>query len=527
MVKKYATIPDWIPTSLDDFKTFIQNIWGSVTDSASDLVDWIADALKKKFDILNYSWQDVLDAIEGLKPEPPAKGKFKIKAYDSVEKVGIPSAEVIIGEEIKYTDATGVTGWFERDFGTQVFIKILKEGYYDYTNDWTFQETFDEQVITETLTPEVLPPQELKVIQFVVSPCAKIHGLKYSEGYYYATNRDSPAYILKIDEKDIYKITKQKLTYTRGSDIEIIGDFIYIICSEGIEIRNKDTLAKTGSISKPAGAGKGQSLARCKGYLFAAFLNRKLTKIDIFSNTIISTAPFSFHTVEGDTNYIYGTDEKNTIRKVNPDTLKEIKYKTISMSWIHDEIAIHGDFVYYGSETYASKAIIKIKKDLSSYETKTLGNGTYFIVSDGKFLYAGPSTQISSLWRLNFDLSDSYTLSLPSPLKAANEMAFGAKSRALISTWTTPAYFALLDLGYAVSPVTFPAQTLSDNIVIENAFALSDAFASRTAEFKIVGWTKPPYTCFICGDKFTGEEADEEFITHMTKHLTAYDEGGE
>lgn len=70
----------------------------------------------------------------------------------------------------------------------------------------------------------------------------------------------------------------------------------------------------------------------------------------------------------------------------------------------------------------------------------------------------------------------------------------------------------------------FPVTSLSDSIIIQNAFSLSDAFASRTEGFKIVGWTKPPYTCFICGKTF---DTDEDFITHMTAHLTAYDEAGE
>lgn len=68
---------------------------------------------------------------------------------------------------------------------------------------------------------------------------------------------------------------------------------------------------------------------------------------------------------------------------------------------------------------------------------------------------------------------------------------------------------------------TFPTTTLANNIVIQNALSLSDAFASRTEGFKIVGWTEPPYTCFICGKIFND---DEEFITHMAEHLTAYEE---
>lgn len=292
-----------------------------------------------------------------------------------------------------------------------------------------------------------VPPPS--VIQQVESPVDKIHGLKYSDGYYYAVNRGSPAYILKIDERDINSIQKEKLYYVYGTDIEIVNNKIYIICSEGVEVRYKDSLAPHDLLGKPDGAGNGQSLCTLNGFLYAAYLNGKFAKMDLRTEMIAMTSGFSFHSIETDGNYIFGTDEKDTIRKLDPDTLVQIKQLTRPMSWICDEMVIHGDYVFIGSEVYSSKAIVKIKKDLSTYEDKQLDSGTYFVVSDGIFLYAGPSAQISSLWRLNFDLSDSYTLSLPSPLKAANEMTFGAESRALISTWTTPAYFALIDLSPA------------------------------------------------------------------------------
>lgn len=100
----------------------------------------------------------------------------------------------------------------------------------------------------------------------------------------------------------------------------------------------------------------------------------------------------------------------------------------------------------------------------------------------------------------------------------------------LVNWITTPlkAKFNILDHSWQdvldaieAAKTKFPVTSLSDSIIIQNALSLSDAFASRTEGFKIVGWTEPPYTCFICGKTFND---DEDFITHMAKHLTTYEE---
>ena len=69
-----------------------------------------------------------------------------------------------------------------------------------------------------------------------------------------------------------------------------------------------------------------------------------------------------------------------------------------------------------------------------------------------------------------------------------------------------------------------PPPALTHEIVVQNQASLTEALSSRTAEFKIAGWTKPPFICFICGETLNTEE---DFITHLAAHLSAYEEGEE
>lgn len=69
--------------------------------------------------------------------------------------------------------------------------------------------------------------------------------------------------------------------------------------------------------------------------------------------------------------------------------------------------------------------------------------------------------------------------------------------------------------------VVAPPSSLADAIVLQNALALADAPYLELEKFKIVGWTKPPFTCMICGTKLNSED---DYISHMISHLMAYEE---
>jgi len=63
---------------------------------------------------------------------------------------------------------------------------------------------------------------------------------------------------------------------------------------------------------------------------------------------------------------------------------------------------------------------------------------------------------------------------------------------------------------------------LSDAIILQNALALAEAPHFGFEDFKITGWTKPPFTCMICGLKLNSQD---DYIEHMIAHLMAYEEG--
>lgn len=94
-----------------------------------------------------------------------------------------------------------------------------------------------------------------------------------------------------------------------------------------------------------------------------------------------------------------------------------------------------------------------------------------------------------------------------------------------------PAVVTIPPLSFAPLPSLTPSvkryvllnDPLANAITAENQATLAEAFASRTVGFDIPGWTKPPFICFVCGERLNSEE---DFIIHMTEHLTAYEEGG-
>ncbi len=71
--------------------------------------------------------------------------------------------------------------------------------------------------------------------------------------------------------------------------------------------------------------------------------------------------------------------------------------------------------------------------------------------------------------------------------------------------------------------LTYPqGDTLAAALIRKNALAVADAQFYRFADFKIPGWTVPPFICLFCGTRFNTEDA---YVEHMIAHLNAYEEG--
>jgi len=66
---------------------------------------------------------------------------------------------------------------------------------------------------------------------------------------------------------------------------------------------------------------------------------------------------------------------------------------------------------------------------------------------------------------------------------------------------------------------------LVDAIANVNTEAITDPIVGLYTGIEVEGWTIPPFQCMICGDKFTGENAEKEYLTHLMSHIIAFQEG--
>jgi len=58
-----------------------------------------------------------------------------------------------------------------------------------------------------------------------------------------------------------------------------------------------------------------------------------------------------------------------------------------------------------------------------------------------------------------------------------------------------------------------------------NTEAITEPITGLYTGIEIEGWTIPPFICFICGDRFAGDDAEEAYATHLMSHLTAFQQG--
>ena len=64
--------------------------------------------------------------------------------------------------------------------------------------------------------------------------------------------------------------------------------------------------------------------------------------------------------------------------------------------------------------------------------------------------------------------------------------------------------------------------SLLDNVATGNIDQITEPILGLFTGFDIEGFTLPPYTCFLCGAEFTGEDADDEFAKHLIAHIQAF-----
>lgn len=68
-------------------------------------------------------------------------------------------------------------------------------------------------------------------------------------------------------------------------------------------------------------------------------------------------------------------------------------------------------------------------------------------------------------------------------------------------------------------------QDLVDSIAGINTEAITEPITGLYTGLEIEGWSIPPFQCFICGDEFTGTDAEENYASHLMSHLTAFQQG--
>ena len=68
-------------------------------------------------------------------------------------------------------------------------------------------------------------------------------------------------------------------------------------------------------------------------------------------------------------------------------------------------------------------------------------------------------------------------------------------------------------------------QDLVDAIKGINTEAITEPIVELYTGIQIEGWTIPPFICFICGDEFTGVDAEENYANHLMSHMKAFQKG--
>lgn len=65
---------------------------------------------------------------------------------------------------------------------------------------------------------------------------------------------------------------------------------------------------------------------------------------------------------------------------------------------------------------------------------------------------------------------------------------------------------------------------LVDAIKNINTEAITEPITGLYTGLEIQGWSIPPFQCFICGAKFTGDDAEKNYASHLMSHLKAFQE---
>lgn len=64
--------------------------------------------------------------------------------------------------------------------------------------------------------------------------------------------------------------------------------------------------------------------------------------------------------------------------------------------------------------------------------------------------------------------------------------------------------------------------SLMDSVATGNIERITEPILGLFTGFDIEGFTAPPYTCFFCGARFEGENADDEFAKHLIEHIQSF-----
>jgi len=86
-------------------------------------------------------------------PPPPTEGTFRIQVLDISDESPVKDAWVKVGDEVKYSDSGGYTGFYTRKFGTTQYVEIIKFGYDNYYDDWGFPDYVDGHTVKQKITP--------------------------------------------------------------------------------------------------------------------------------------------------------------------------------------------------------------------------------------------------------------------------------------------------------------------------------------------------------------------------------------
>jgi len=67
-------------------------------------------------------------------------------------------------------------------------------------------------------------------------------------------------------------------------------------------------------------------------------------------------------------------------------------------------------------------------------------------------------------------------------------------------------------------------QELVDEIKDLTLASITDPIVELYAGPQIEGWSIPPFQCCVCGAKFSGDGAENDYAAHMVSHITAFNE---